>query len=124
MPKKVAEVGELTPQQKMLMSVLKWLFRASVLSFVLLGCLIFYFGEKAPSAPDAGSGHVHPYFDKVHNNYVYLTELENNGVSVLLCVGVVFVFCCIVIDFKLKRLVARSQQDRDQSRGPDRDDSH
>jgi hypothetical protein len=120
----VAEVTELTQQQKRLMSVLKWLFRVGVLSFVVLGCLIVYFGEKAPTSPDAGSGHVHPYFDKVHSNYVYLTELENDGVSVLLCVGVVFVFCGIVIDFKLKRSVARSRQDCDRTKGPDQDDSH
>jgi hypothetical protein len=68
MPDKVAEVAELTPQQKRLMTALKWLFRAGVLSFVALGCLIFYFGEKGPRRPDAGSGHVQPYFDKVHSN--------------------------------------------------------
>jgi hypothetical protein len=112
LPDKAVKVLDLTPQQKQLMSVLKWLFRASILSFVLLGCLILYFGEGAPTAPDAGSGHVHPYFDKVHSHYVYLTELENNGLSVLLCVGVALVFCCIVVDFRLKRSVARSQQGR------------
>ena len=115
MPDKVARVADLTPDQKQLISVVKWLFRAGVLSFVLLGCLIFYFGQKAPTSADVGSGHVHPYFDKIHGNYVYLTEPENTGLTVLLWVGVVFVFCCIVIDFKLKRSVARSQQESDRT---------
>jgi hypothetical protein len=123
-PTKAARAADLTPEQKRAMSVLKWLFRASILCVVLLGCLIVYFGEKAPTSADTGSGRVHPYFDKVHGNYVYLTELENNGVTVLLCVGVVHVFCCIVIDFKLKRSVARSQQDSDRTKSLDQNDSH
>jgi hypothetical protein len=117
-------MADLTPQQTQLMWVLKWLFRASILSFVLLGCLILYFYEMSPTAADTASGHVYPYYDKLHSNYVYLTELESNSMSVLLCVGVGCVFCSIFIDFKLKRSVKVSDQNTQQREGPDHDNLH
>jgi hypothetical protein len=101
---------------------LKWLFRASILSFILLGCLIVYFGEKAPTAADGTSGHVYPFYDKLHRNYVYLTELENNSIPVLCVLGVGGVFCCVFIDFKLRRSVTPSEQNRRQRERQDHDD--
>jgi len=115
-------MADLTPEQKQLMLGLKWLFRASILSFVLLGCLISYFYERSPTAPDILSGHVYPLYDKLHSNYVYLTQLQNILWSVLLCVGVGCVFCCIFIDFKLKRSAPLSDQNGQHGKGPDPDD--
>jgi len=119
-------MADLTPQQKQLMWVLKWLFRASIQSFVLLGCLTFYFYERSPTAADTTSGHVYPLYDKLHSRYVYLTELENNSMSVLLCMGVGCVFCGIFVDFSLKRSVTLSEKDGQQGKGegPGHDELH
>jgi len=105
-------VVDLTLQQKRLMAVTKWLFRASILNFVLLGCLAFYFGDTSPTVRDVESRKVHPFYDKVHSNYVYLTEFENDSLTLVLFTGVTCVFFAILIDFKLKRLVKRSEQEQ------------
>ncbi len=109
-------VVDLTVQQKRLMAFTKWLFRAIILNFVLLGCLIFYFGETSPTVPDVESRKVHPFYDKVHSTYVYLTEFENDSLTLLLFMGVACVFFAILIDFKLKRLVTRSEQEQEGER--------
>ncbi|MGB7603646.1 MAG: hypothetical protein WBM24_25335 [Candidatus Sulfotelmatobacter sp.] len=112
---------DLTPQQKRMMSVLKWLFRVGILSFAVLGCLSFYFGEKAPTAANTTSGEVYPFYDKFHSNYVYLTEIESKSLPVLLCVGVICIFSSIFIDLRLKRLLTSSEEER--RRGEYQDES-
>jgi hypothetical protein len=40
------------------------------------------FGEECPRVADDSSGHIHPYFDKIHSDYVYLTDFENGSLPV------------------------------------------
>jgi hypothetical protein len=107
---------DLTIQQKRLMALTTWIFRAGILTFVLLGCLTFYFGETSPTVPDVESRKVQPFYDKVHGNYVYLTEFEYDGLTFtfLTCVGCVLF--AILIDFKLKRSIKRSAQEQAEER--------
>ena len=103
---------DLTIQQKRLMALTTWILRAGLSTFVLLGCLTFYFGETSPTVPDVESRKIHPFYDKVHSNYVYLTEFENDGVTFILITGVGCVFFAILIDFKLKRSIKQSEQEQ------------
>ena len=102
----------LTTQQKRLMTMEKWLFRACILSVVLLGCLTFYFGETSPTVRDLGSEAINPFYDKVHSNYVYLTARENNSLALVFFTGIASFLLAILIYFKLKSSVARSELDR------------
>jgi hypothetical protein len=113
-------MADLTAQQKRLIRVCRMLFVVAVSSFVLLGCLTFYFGEECPRVADDSSGHVHPYFDKIHSNYVYLTDFENGSLLFLVSVGVACVFCAVLFDLKLKRSVSQTQQE-DSSDDTDQD---
>jgi hypothetical protein len=117
-------LNDLTPQQERLMSVEKWLFRGFVLTFVLLGCVTLYFGERSPTHLDAGSGRVNPFFDKVHGNYVYVTDLENDSLRLVFYAAVVCFLVLMLIHFKLKSTVTRSAPDGKQSESPDHGNGH
>ena len=102
----------LSAQQKRLITVERWLFRACILSVVLLGYLTLYFGETSPTVRDLGSGAINPFYDKVHGNYVYLTARENNSLALVFFTGIASFLLAIFINFKLKSSVARSELDR------------
>jgi hypothetical protein len=120
MLKAVAEMADLTPQQKRLMWVYRLLFAAAFSSCVLLGCLTFYFGEECPRVADDSSGHVNPFYDKIHSKYVYLTDLENGSLHVLVSAGVACLFCAVLIDLKLKRSVSQTHRENgNDDIGPD-----
>jgi hypothetical protein len=89
----------------------------------MLGCLTFYFDEEASTTPNTTSGETHRFYDKLHSNYVYLTETENDLLLVLFCVAGMCILFSIVVDFDLKRSVARSQKIGEQSENSDFNDS-
>jgi hypothetical protein len=103
-------MADLTPQQKNLTLLSKRFFGGFALSFVLLGCLTVYFGEECPSVPSATSGATYPFFDKLHSNYVYLTEMQNNSLRFLFCVAFICVFLSIILRLSLQRSVSRSER--------------
>ncbi len=98
---------DLTPQQKRRMVVVTVLFRTCIVDFLCLGFLTYYFGATCPIVANADSGHIHPFYDKVYGRYVYMTEVEQNILLFLFCIGTGCVFACVVIDLTLKRSFAR-----------------
>jgi hypothetical protein len=115
-------MAEVLLQKRQLTLISRWLFGASTSSFVLCGCLTCYFWEKSPTAADTTSGAVYPYYDKLHSNYIYLTAMQNNSLSVLICVGVVCIFGFVISDLKLRRLVTPSAEEGRQGEGLDKGD--
>lgn len=104
---------DLTPQQKRWTVVLRVLFWACILAFLCLGFLTYHYGTTCPIVPNADSGHIYQFYDKVYGRYVYLTEIEQNSLFFLLCLGVGCVFAGVVIDLTLKRSFVRLTRDAD-----------
>jgi len=92
-----------------LRSAIKWVFMVGMLCGGIMFGLILHFWETSPTVPDVISGRVIPQFDKLHGRYVYLTKMQDCSLFILLLLGVICVFSCGVIDFRLKKLTAQSK---------------
>lgn len=114
-------MADLTPQQRKLTFLTTGLFAGSFLSFWLLLALTVYFGEKCPTIPSATSGAIHPFFDKFHSNYVYLTETQNYSLRFLFCITFICIFFSIVLRLALQRSVSTSERGGEQGESQGRD---
>jgi len=104
-----SSLPELTAWQKRDMSLITALFRAGVISFVCDLFLTVLCWMTCPTAASVESGHIYPLFDKIHSHFVYPTEIEHYVSRTLTCLGVACLFAGILIDFDLKRSVARPE---------------
>jgi hypothetical protein len=104
-----SSVPELTAWQKRDMSLITGLLRAAVVCFVCDLFLTVFCWMSCPTATSGESGHIYPLFDKIHSHVVYLTEIEHYVSLTLTCLGVACLFAAILIDFDLKRSVARPE---------------